>query len=67
MDKAVNFVALKFDATNDEDPQVEQVKKKYNVVGLPTVVIFDSTGKERTRFTEFVPADKFLKAMEDIN
>ncbi len=67
MEKCGNFVAVKFDATNDEDPQVEQVKKKYNVVGLPTVVIFDSTGKERTRFTEFVPAEKFLKAIEGIN
>jgi thioredoxin:protein disulfide reductase len=67
MEKAGNFVAVKFDATDDEDPQVDQVKKKYNVVGLPTVVIFDSTGKERTRFTEFVPADKFLKAIEGIN
>jgi thiol:disulfide interchange protein DsbD len=66
-DKAGTFVALKFDATDDEDPQVDQVKKKYNVVGLPTVVIFDSTGRERTRFTEFVPADKFIKAIEDIN
>lgn len=67
MERCGNFVAVKFDATDDEDPQVEQVKKKYNVVGLPTVVIFDSTGKEQKRFTEFVPADKFLKAIEGIN
>ncbi len=67
MEKTGSFVAVKFDATNDEDPQVEEVKKKYNVVGLPTVVIYDSTGKERTRFTEFVPAEKFLKAIEGIN
>jgi thiol:disulfide interchange protein DsbD len=67
VEKGANFVPLKFDATNDDDPQVDQVKKKYNVVGLPTVVIFDSTGKERVRFTEFVPADKFLKAIEGIN
>lgn len=67
MERAGNFVAVKFDATDDEDPQVEQVKKKYNVVGLPTVVVYDSTGKERTRFTEFVPADKFLQAIEGIN
>lgn len=67
MERTGNFVAVKFDATDDEDPQVEQVKKKYNVVGLPTVVVYDSTGKERTRFTEFVPADKFLQAIEGIN
>lgn len=65
--KGANFVPLKFDATNDDDPQVEEVKKKYNVVGLPTVVVFDSTGKERVRFTEFVPAEKFLTAIEGIN
>ncbi|MDI1429326.1 protein-disulfide reductase DsbD family protein [Polyangium sorediatum] len=67
MEKAGNFVAVKVDATNDEDPAVEQVKGKYKVVGLPTVVIYDSTGKERQRFTEFVPADKFLKALEGID
>jgi thiol:disulfide interchange protein DsbD len=66
MEKAGNFVAVKVDATNDEDPQVEQVKGKYKVVGLPTVVIYDSTGKEHTRFTEFVAADKFLAAIENI-
>jgi len=67
MEKAGNFVAVKVDATDDEDPQVEQVKGKYKVVGLPTVVIYDSTGKERQRFTEFVPADKFLTALEGID
>src|SRR5262249_4864657 len=51
---AANFVAVKVDATNDEDPQVDAVKGKYKVVGLPTVVIYDSTGKERKRFNEFV-------------
>ncbi len=67
MEKGANFVPLKFDATNDDDPQVDEVKKKYNVVGLPTVVVFDSAGKERVRFTEFVPAERFLKAIEDID
>lgn len=67
MEKAGNFVAVKVDATNDEDPQVEQVKGKYKVVGLPTVVIYDSTGKEHTRFTEFVAADKFLTAIENVH
>lgn len=67
MEKTGGFVAVKVDATDDENPQVEQVKGKYKVVGLPTVVIFDSTGKEHTRFTEFVGADKFLAAIEGIH
>jgi thioredoxin:protein disulfide reductase len=68
MEKAVaaKFVAVKVDATNDEDPQVDAVKGKYKVVGLPTVVIYDSTGKERKRFNEFVGPEPFLKAIEGI-
>jgi thiol:disulfide interchange protein DsbD len=63
---AAKYVAVKVDATNDEDPQVDAVKGKYKVVGLPTVVIFDSTGRERKRFNEFVGPDRFLAAMEGI-
>jgi thiol:disulfide interchange protein DsbD len=60
------FVAVKIDATNDEDPQVVAVQGKYKVVGLPTVVIYDSTGKERKRFNEFVGPEPFLAALEGI-
>lgn len=60
------FVAVKVDATNDEDPQVDAVKGKYKVVGLPTVVIYDSAGKERKRFNEFVGPEPFLAALEGI-
>lgn len=60
------FVAVKVDATNDEDPQVDAVKGKYKVVGLPTVVIYDSMGKERKRFNEFVGPEPFLAALEGI-
>jgi thiol:disulfide interchange protein DsbD len=68
MEKAVaaNFVAVKVDATDDDDPQVDAVKGKYKVVGLPTVVIYDSTGKERKRFNEFVEPGPFLSAIEGI-
>jgi thiol:disulfide interchange protein DsbD len=61
------FIAVKIDATNDEDPQVDAVKSKYKVVGLPTVVIYDSTGKERKRFNEFVEPEPFLAAISGID
>ncbi|MFO0762597.1 MAG: cytochrome c biogenesis protein CcdA [Byssovorax sp.] len=60
------FVAVKVDATNDEDPQVDAVKSKYKVVGLPTVVIYDSTGTERKRFNEFIGPEPFLAAIAGI-
>jgi len=66
MEKAANFVAVKIDATDDEDPQVDAVKGKYKVVGLPTVVIYDSTGAERKRFNDFVGPEAFLAALDGI-
>ena len=65
-EKAAHFVAVKVDATNDEDPQIEAVKGKYKVVGLPTVVMFDSRGNERSRFNDFVTPEVFLAAIEGI-
>jgi thiol:disulfide interchange protein DsbD len=65
--KMNNYVTLKIDATSDEDPQVEKVKDKYKVVGLPTVVVFDSNGSERKRFNEFVEAEAFLDAIDGID
>ncbi len=67
MAKASKFVAVKIDATSDEDPQVDAVKEKYKVVGLPTVVIYDSKGAERKRFNDFVDAEPFLAAIEGID
>jgi thiol:disulfide interchange protein DsbD len=63
---AARFVAVKIDATNEDDTQVDAVKSKYKVVGLPTVVLYDSTGKERKRFNQFVGPEPFLSALEGI-
>ncbi len=65
--EAGRFVAIRVDATDDEDPQVNAVKDKYHVVGLPTVVVLDSEGRERVRFNEFVPPDRFLEAIRAVN
>lgn len=67
MSKAGNFVAVKIDATNDDDPAVEAIMAKYKVVGLPTVLLIDSAGTERKRFTEFVGPDKFLTEIDGID
>ncbi|HVJ88701.1 MAG TPA: cytochrome c biogenesis protein CcdA [Labilithrix sp.] len=62
--EAQRFVALRVDATDDEDPTVAKLKDKYKVVGLPTVIMLDKTGKEVVRFNEFVKPDKFYAAMK---
>lgn len=66
MREAGRFVAVKIDATNDEDPAVIEVQERYKVVGLPTVLVFDSEGRERARITEFVPPAKFLDTIRGV-
>jgi thioredoxin:protein disulfide reductase len=65
--EAGRFVAVRVDATDDDDAQVNAIKDKYKVVGLPTVVVMDSTGQERVRFNEFVPPERFLSAIRAVN
>jgi thiol:disulfide interchange protein DsbD len=61
------FVLLKIDATNDDDPVVADIQKRYKVAGLPTVIILDSEGKERLRYTEFVEPHLFCASIKDVN
>lgn len=65
--EAGRFVAVKVDATDDEDPAVTAVMEQMKVVGLPTVLVYDSEGKEAVRCTDFVPADPFLEAIKKVN
>lgn len=65
--EAGRFLAVKVDATNDEDPLVQKTMADLRVVGLPTVLLFDSTGKEVKRFTDFVDAKQFLAELEKVN
>jgi thiol:disulfide interchange protein DsbD len=67
LDEAGRFVAVRVDATDEDNEQVNKIKDKYHVVGLPTVVVLDSTGAEKVRFNEFVPPERFLTAIKTIN
>jgi len=64
--EASRFYAVKVDATDDEDPTVVQSMKSLGVVGLPTVVIIDSQGKEAHRFTDFVDEQQFLRVIRRV-
>lgn len=57
------FVMLKVDATNDDDPAVVDVSERYKVKGLPTVILLDSNGAEKQRFTDFVEPAPFHAAL----
>jgi thioredoxin:protein disulfide reductase len=61
------FLAVKVDATHDDDPAVEATLQRFKVVGLPTVLVFDSQGKEAVRITDFVPPDRFLETIKRVD
>lgn len=65
--EASRFVAVKVDATDDEDPLVVATMDEHVVRGLPTLILFNSDGAEARRFTDFVDAEAFLDALEQVN
>jgi thiol:disulfide interchange protein DsbD len=66
IEAAARFVAVKVDATNDDDPQVSATLRELNVVGLPTVLLFDSQGHEAHRFTDFVTPEVMAAALRAV-
>lgn len=59
------FIWLEFDATSPSD-QLSELQARYNIGGLPFVVIYNSRGTQDTSLTltGFESADLFLKRMQ---
>ena len=57
------FAIYKVDMTK-MTPENENLRKRFNVIGMPTVLIIDSQGKEVNRLTGFVNADEFLSYLK---
>ena len=56
------------DMTEASDPAVERAFEEFSVRGLPTLILFDSSGKEARRFNgDFVTAERLVEAMTAIN
>lgn len=63
-----NFVMVKVDVTKGDNPYHEELLKKYDIKGVPTIVFLDEDGNERPelRLVDFLPADKFLLRMQAV-
>jgi thiol:disulfide interchange protein DsbD len=66
--KLSKFVNVKLDFTKNSD-EVERLKQKYNIVGLPVVLFFDSKGNQlkEKRLEKLVEPKEFLARVEKIN
>lgn len=65
--EAGRFLAVKVDATDDEDPKVVRALAEFKVRGLPTVILYDSQGREAKRFNDFVEAGPFYEALQRVD
>ena len=59
-----DFKTFKVDLTQTGSEATEKLRQQFNVVGVPTVLIFDAKGNEVERITGFVNAETFLGFME---
>lgn len=66
IDEMKNFVNMKVDFTNTNSDFVKEFKNKYNIVGVPTIIFYDSNGKEVKRITGYMGPDEFLKILRSI-
>lgn len=64
--EAGRFLAVKVDATVDDDPEVAATMRELSVKGLPTVVLIDHEGREVQRFIDYVDASTFLQALRRV-
>ena len=62
------FVNVKLDFTRNS-AEVERLKQKYGIVGLPVVIFFDSEGNQLTdkRLEKYVEPEEFLGLLAGIN
>ena len=67
--RALSSVAtLRLDVTDEASEEGTQLTRRYRVYGAPTILVFDRTGKERTklRVLGFMTPAEFLEVLEQI-
>ncbi|MBI1950746.1 MAG: thioredoxin family protein [Acidobacteria bacterium] len=62
------FILLKADLTQFESDQVREIRERFDVVGVPTIVFLDSKGEERQdlRVYGFEKAGSFLERLRQV-
>ncbi len=61
------FETYKADLTKSLSPEVERLRDRFKIIGVPTVLILNSNGEEVERITGFVNAKEFYKMISVIN
>jgi thiol:disulfide interchange protein DsbD len=69
VEAAAPFTALRADVTRFAAPEVEEVRKRYDVLGVPTVLFLNAAGEEvaEARVTGYVGASEFLGRLQRVS
>lgn len=59
-----SFATFKADMTKSLSPEVEALRNKFKIIGVPTVIILNSSGQEVSRITGFMPPEEFIKLLQ---
>jgi thioredoxin:protein disulfide reductase len=60
------FTCYKVDMTETLSDATEKLRNRFKIVGMPTVLVIDSKGKEVERLTGFVNATEFLNLIKRV-
>jgi len=60
------FSTLRADMTKSLSQQVEQLRQKYKILGVPTILILNSKGHETKRIIGYIGPKKFYKLLNQI-
>jgi len=66
VERARAFATLKADLTDDKSPAVRELKQRFGVLGVPTVLFLTPDGREipELRFTGVIKPEEFLERMD---
>lgn len=69
IDATEEMVRLKVDLTNFESPEAEELRRRYEIAGVPTIVFLGPDGEEveEARVVGFLNPKQFLQRIEKVN
>ncbi|SMO43173.1 protein-disulfide reductase DsbD family protein [Fodinibius sediminis] len=67
IDETESFLRMKVDLTHFDSRRAGELRRKYDIAGVPTILFLDAEGQEieSARVTGFLEADRFLKRVEE--
>ncbi len=67
IDEASRFDNYKVDMTKSLSEETEKIRNKFNIVGMPTIILINSRGQEVKRLTGFVKPEEFLSILKAVD